>query len=68
MESCHFESQSALLAHSWASLAAPHFEKSGYSPAQESSYFSDNPWNILQLELFHLEDINENVSGYGNHN
>ena len=36
--------------------------------SQESSYFSHNPWHILQLKRVScLEDINENVSGYGNH-
>ena len=32
----------------------------------KSSYFSHNPWKILQLKS--VEDIDENVSGYGNHN
>ena len=35
--------------------------------SQESSYFSHNPWQILQLKVFCLEDINEHVSGYGSH-
>ena len=37
--------------------------------SQESSYFSDNSWKISQLKtVFRLEETNENVSGYGNHN
>ena len=36
--------------------------------SQESSYFSHNPWQILQLQCVPFGDINENVTGYGNLN
>ena len=36
--------------------------------SQESLYFSHNPWQISQLKLLRLENINENVSGYGKQN
>ena len=37
--------------------------------SQESSYFSHNPLQInFTAEKFRLEDINENVPGYDNHN
>ena len=36
--------------------------------SQESSYFSHNHSKFHSWKEFHLKDINENVSGYGNHN
>ena len=36
--------------------------------SEESSFFSHYPWWISQLKLNRLEDINENVTSYGNHN
>ena len=36
--------------------------------SQESWYIFHNPCQILHWKVFHLEDINENVPGYGNHN
>ena len=34
---------------------------------QESSYFSHNPWKILQPKGVQFEDINEKLSSYDNH-
>ena len=34
--------------------------------SHESSCVSHNPWQISQLKVFRLEEINENMPGYGN--
>ena len=49
-------------------IASDLFKLSDILVSEESSYFSHYPCQILQMKMYRLEDINENVTSYGNHN
>ena len=62
------ETKNYLMLKESGPIASDFFQLSEILVSEEISYFLISPGEFQSWKMYRLEDINENVTSYGNHN